>query len=51
MSDAPVDLTATIKELEPRHAATWAGFTKTSAYVGGAVAVLLLLLLLIFVVF
>ncbi len=48
--DQHIDLTATLRELQPRSVAGWHNFTKAGAVVGLAVAGLLLMMLLVFVI-
>ncbi len=48
--DHHVDLTATLRELQPRSAEGWHQFTKAGFYVSVAVAGLLLFMLLVFVI-
>lgn len=48
--DHPIDLTATLRELQPRSTEGWHQFTKAGLIVSVAVAALLLLMLLVFVI-
>lgn len=48
--DHHVDLTPTLRELEPRSLAGWQNFTKAGTQVSLVVAALLLLMLLVFVI-
>lgn len=48
--DHHIDLTATLRELQPRSVAGWQNFTKAGAMVGLAVAGLLLLMLVFLVI-
>ena len=48
--DHHIDLTATLRELQPRSVAAWHNFTKAGAIVGLAVVGLLLLMLVFMVI-